>query len=198
MTLAYVDPRTARTVASLEAALRALLEERALDDITVTDLTAQARITRPSFYTHYRSITDFVACILTREIEALVSPQHIAEEGADLGEVMLSMSGAAFSLVAGNRLLFRRALESASAGPVRAALTTLVSERLREAIAIEFGDHPAFDVPLAVAFSVGGFIALVENWACSEGDDLSPDRWTAAIEQSIPRWWDDAKRASAR
>lgn len=47
------DPRSARSREALVEAMTQLLDERELAAITITDLVAQAAVTRPTFYQHF-------------------------------------------------------------------------------------------------------------------------------------------------
>jgi AcrR family transcriptional regulator len=53
-----LDPRVARTTRALGAALIELIQERALDDITVQQILNRSGVSRASFYSHYRNKED--------------------------------------------------------------------------------------------------------------------------------------------
>ena len=63
------DPRSLRTENQILTAFDALLEEKELSEITVTDLTKQAGISRKTFYLHYNSIDDLVQALILSEME---------------------------------------------------------------------------------------------------------------------------------
>jgi AcrR family transcriptional regulator len=60
MTEPTADRRTVRTHKLLRQALLALIEEKGLDKITVSDLTSRAEINRGTFYLHYRDVSDLL------------------------------------------------------------------------------------------------------------------------------------------
>lgn len=53
-----MDRRVARTKRSIYQAFFSLLQKKAMDDITVTELAALADIDRKTFYTHYQTVQD--------------------------------------------------------------------------------------------------------------------------------------------
>lgn len=55
------------TKRALAASLKKLLAEKALDRITVTDLTEDCGVNRQTFYYHFRDIYDLVEWIYTSE-----------------------------------------------------------------------------------------------------------------------------------
>ncbi len=63
-----MDPRRRRSRLRLHAALRTLMAEKALAEISVGALTARAGVTRPTFYANYAGIADmldeYVAALL--------------------------------------------------------------------------------------------------------------------------------------
>jgi len=54
------DRRTVRTKKLLREALIALIEEKGLESISVSDLTSRADINRGTFYLHYRDVFDML------------------------------------------------------------------------------------------------------------------------------------------
>ena len=56
------DRRVMRTRRALQQALIALLQERELKDISVSELTARADVSRGTFYLHYPDVYELYAC----------------------------------------------------------------------------------------------------------------------------------------
>lgn len=54
------DKRVVRTKRAIRAALFKLMEEKDINDISISELTAAANVNRRTFYTHYRCITDIL------------------------------------------------------------------------------------------------------------------------------------------
>lgn len=71
-----MDRRKARTRLLLRNALLELIEEKGLDEVTVTDITNRADINRGTFYLHYNDVVDMLGQLKEesfRQIRSLVS-----------------------------------------------------------------------------------------------------------------------------
>ena len=53
----------------MRAALETLLQDRPLDNITVSDLTTTAGITRPAFYYHFSSVQEYIEDTLEKQLK---------------------------------------------------------------------------------------------------------------------------------
>ena len=60
-----MDPRTRRSRSALETALRELIAERDLSQISVSDITKRAGVNRSTFYEHYTDVHDLAAAACT-------------------------------------------------------------------------------------------------------------------------------------
>ncbi len=60
-----LDPRAQKTVDALHTALVTLLRRKSLDEIAISELAAEAKINRSTFYVHYNNVAQ-----LYEEIEA--------------------------------------------------------------------------------------------------------------------------------
>ena len=88
--MANIDPvrraqiglrRRAKSRSRLMQAARALYSARAIDAVTVDDVTLEAGVAKGTFYAHFRSLDDLHAAIaaeLSAAFNALVEPQHVA------------------------------------------------------------------------------------------------------------------------
>lgn len=54
------DKRVIRTKKAIKSALFAIMENKDISSITISELTKRANVNRRTFYTHYRSITDIL------------------------------------------------------------------------------------------------------------------------------------------
>ena len=189
-TLRATDSRTVRTVAAIEAAVREALRDIPLDDLTVAEICRRAQVGRPSFYTHFASIPELVAHILTAEIDdALPIPgvERVATESIE--PAINANFAAAIELVAHDRELYRAVFVSASSGVLRSALERAIEVRVRNIIAIwqERGIVGEVDIVVAVPVVTGGIARALEAWAFEDGTD-APER-ARAIRDQMPRWW---------
>lgn len=184
------DPRTARTVAALRSALRESLRDRALDDVSVSELCRIAEVRRTTFYTHFTSVADLLTEMLTTAVDEpldLVDTSGMSVPTvATLFHRTLEES---FEVVTRDRHLFRVGFESAAATPMRRRLTAAFARRLELALGIwrEHGAALDVDAPVATAFVAGGLAASVEAWALS--DDTDATCWTTSVRDQMPPWW---------
>ena len=78
------DRRVRKTKTQLENGLAGLLREKAINEITVTELTERVDINRSTFYLHYRDIYDMMESIeneLVEKIEELIQARPVSPFG---------------------------------------------------------------------------------------------------------------------
>lgn len=68
------------TTQILANAMRQLLREKKLDDITIQDLTDRAMVNRKTFYYHYHSLIDLINEMCTNEIMKIVGDRQLTPE----------------------------------------------------------------------------------------------------------------------
>ncbi|MEU5342618.1 TetR/AcrR family transcriptional regulator [Streptomyces sp. NPDC020766] len=73
-----MDPRTRRSRSALETALRELIAERDLSQISVSDITKHAGVNRSTFYEHYTDVHDLAAAACTTVFDELVAASPAA------------------------------------------------------------------------------------------------------------------------
>jgi AcrR family transcriptional regulator len=179
------DPRTRRSRSALESALRELIAERELGQISVSDLTKRAGVDRSTFYEHYSDVGDLAAAACTgvfdELIEAIRQPgrprtpedaprvrlarlyAHVAEH-APLYRALLGDHGNARVI---NHLL-GRLIAAAHVGRARAAGAGGGDGR---------GENP--HDPLA-AFVAGAVLGSIVDWV-GRGCPGTPEEMSAAV-----------------
>jgi AcrR family transcriptional regulator len=184
------DRRTVRTVAAIEAAVREALREIPLDELTVAEICRRAGVGRPSFYTHFASIPELVARMLTAEVdEELPIPEVDRVDDAHLERALTANLATALESVARDRVLYRAVFASASSGVLQRVLGEAMETRVRNIIVIWQDRGLVGDVDLAVAvpFAAGGITRALEAWAFEDATDAA-DR-ARGIRDQMPRWW---------
>ena len=131
-----MDPRIARTRASLQEALFALARERPLDDITVADIADRAEVNRSTFYQHYSDKETLLADALDAVAEAAGAALPERIQIGDEPPHVLTMFLEHFDE---NAELYRQVLGRAGGvvvedGPPEQVLGDPVEERTREFI----------------------------------------------------------------
>lgn len=184
------DRRTVRTVAAIEDAVREALRDTALDELSVAEVCRLAGVGRPSFYTHFDSIPELVARMLTDEIDDELPIPDVEQFDAEQIEPTLTVNfGAALRLVARDRYLYRAAFASASSGVLRRVLEQAIEVRVRNIILIwqDRGLTGDVDFAVAVPFVAGGITRSLEEWAVDDSTDA--EGRARAIRDQMPRWW---------
>jgi AcrR family transcriptional regulator len=184
------DPRTARTVAALQAALRESLVTSTLDEVNVSVLCRIADVRRTTFYTHYESVAGLLSELLTTELDAALDVAPV--EGKSVEVIAAEFHAtvvAAFELVARDRHLFQVGFESDASAPLRRALTSMFARRVSSALALwrSLDAGAQTDTVVATAFASGGLAASVEAWALS--DDTDAAKWARATRDQMAPWW---------
>ena len=170
--------------------MREAVHTVALDDLTVAEVCRRALVGRPSFYTHFGSIPELVAEMLTAEIDDQLPIPDVELVDAERIDVGIAENlAAALDLIARDRELYRAAFTSASSGVLRTALEAAIGTRVRNIIAIwqERGVVGEIDLGVAVPFATGGITRALEAWAFDDDDDAIAR--AHAIRDQLPRWW---------
>ncbi|MEU6032652.1 TetR/AcrR family transcriptional regulator [Streptomyces tauricus] len=106
-----MDPRTRRSRSALETALRELIAERDLSQISVSDITKLAGVNRSTFYEHYADVHDLAAAACTTVFDELVaaSPTAVPPLNAE-GSPTVDLLPELFAHVAEHAPLYRALL----------------------------------------------------------------------------------------
>lgn len=67
------DRRILRTKKKLKTALLQLLQEKALHELTITEVTKHAKCNRVTFYSHYKDLNQLLAAIVEDHLNGLVN-----------------------------------------------------------------------------------------------------------------------------
>lgn len=67
------DRRSARTKKNLKLALLTLLQEKDLNELTITEVSQFAECNRVTFYSHYKDLNDLLAAIIDDYLNELIS-----------------------------------------------------------------------------------------------------------------------------
>lgn len=162
------DRRVLRSRAALESALRDLITERELRQISVADLTKRAGVNRSTFYEHYVDVHDLAvaACTSTYDELVAVAPIPHGQLTPD-GRPLPNPLPALFTHVAANAPLYRALLcDEGSARMInhllhRITLAARISRGLdtdEESAADDFPHDPVS------AFLAGAVLGTIMDW----------------------------------
>jgi AcrR family transcriptional regulator len=187
------DPRSIRTAAALQDALRDLVRDRPLDSISVSELCRVADVRRTTYYTHFESIPHQLTELLVDELEEALAPGGPRGSIAETADAMQDGLVAALEVVRRDCDLYRSGLDTARSGSLRRALVRMLGGRLDAAIDTwnELGLHVDVDRRIAVPFAAGGLTLTIEAWALS--DETDAVEWAEGMRQEMPSWWPRAE-----
>jgi AcrR family transcriptional regulator len=160
------DPRVLRSRAALEAALRELVTERDLRQISVADLTKRAGVNRSTFYEHYVDVHDLAvaACTATYDQLVAVAPiphGQLAPDGGPLPNPMPAL----FTHVAEHAPLYRALLcDEGSARMINHLLHRItLAARISRGLPPEPESSDTPHDPVS-AFLAGAVLGTVIDW----------------------------------
>lgn len=170
-----------RTRQSLDAALRALLREKPLDQIRVRELTERCGLRRQSFYYHFRDVYDLFAWSEGRERAVLLAR---AEECLTWQQALLAL----LDRIAGERVFYRAVLDRDG----QEGLGELVPlERVLEAVQTYYrkrsgapADAGAEALERRCARAM--LLSMLDGWVREE-PALPPEAIAASLERAVER-----------
>lgn len=176
-----LDRRQRKTRDAIHTALMALMSEKPLDAITITELAQRANVNRKTFYNHYTSIQD-----VRRELdEQYIDMIFSFTESEDLDKLSLDPSPFIHQLV-----------QAIVKQPVRARLLfesgehLYLAERLKamflpymEQIAAARGNKAEY-VPYVLNYTVNGTLALLNLWV-HDTNQLPPEVFSQMVSKLV-------------
>ncbi len=157
-----LDPRVRRTRAQLGSAVRELLRERDPAGISITDITAVAKVSRPTFYLHYTSPDDLLAETVRHDLDVLddARPEPDLSE-TDTPQVLLELIGELNQA----RWLYRGLVSQTTPfGRSRGEVVTYLTEHVSDLIRGRQPALPQEQALEAARFIAGGTLALLSSW----------------------------------
>jgi len=166
-----VDPRIARTQASLQQALLELARERAFADITVGDIAERAGVNRSSFYQHYADKETLLADALDAIVEeaGMNVQAPVAEDGTPAPAFVGFLEH-----VAAHADVYRWALGSRGSAVVADRLRARIEDLVRHHIDAAGEAAPFQDIPVEIlaAGIAGSGMGALRAWL--EREPLAP------------------------
>jgi len=153
-----IDPRAERVRTRLREAAFALAHERPVDQMTVGDIVARAKVSRQVFYQHFSDRDDAIATAFTVAFAAA-----IADIGGDARTRILRL----FDFAAEHRAMYRNVVPSAVTQRVVTAFRTELLPACEE---IASQGMPVVTTITSVTpesvtrFLVGGFMEVLRSW----------------------------------
>lgn len=168
-----IDRRVARTRATLEKALYALILEKGYEAITVDNICERANVGRSTFYAHYMGKDDLKRSGLQHLRAMLVEQQKRAGRTDQPWEFSLAIFEHAR-----DHLELYKALVGGHGGAIAlGTVRQIVADMVRGEVVASMEGTEAEAIPrdIVVHYVVGGFMALL-TWWLDGGAKLPPDR----------------------
>ncbi|MCR2784837.1 MULTISPECIES: TetR/AcrR family transcriptional regulator [unclassified Microbacterium] len=167
-----MDPRVARTRASLQDALVELARERSLDATTIGDIVQRAGVNRSSFYQHYPDKETLLADALERALDEVAEPLRAAPRDGALPAMPRELLQY-LEHIAANAALYRRVLGDHGSALVAARLRARIELTVRDTVGLAHPDVFA-DLPIDVvgAGIAGTALGVITAWVSR--DPLPP------------------------
>lgn len=176
------DRRVRRTKTQLRKALTELLQEKSIDELSVTELTNRADVNRGTFYCHYRDIYDMLDQLEAETLEEF-STLMDSYPAPRLQEGLRPILEDVF-------LFIRRNLDLAASAMnlwERSSFLERIKSLLRNKVIRDWSDlyHFSGDVQRdhCLNFLVGGIIGLVQSWL--EGGGRETPQEMAALAEGL-------------
>ncbi len=154
------DPRALRSREALRRAILALLDRMPLEQITIADITGEARVGKTTFFRHYASKEALLDDIADEQIKRLIGLSLPVFEAHDLHAAAVAL----FSYVDAHRPLWTALLTGGAAGSIAEAYT-------RQSHAVAATKQPPsgwLPADCGVALVVSGTIGLLAWWLGQE------------------------------
>ncbi|MDV3126320.1 TetR/AcrR family transcriptional regulator [Mycobacterium sp. 21AC1] len=163
------DPRAERVRTRLREASFALAHERAVDELTVSDIVARAEVSRQVFYQHFSDRDDAIASAFAAEFA-----QVIADLYGDPRARIVRL----FDFAGEHRAMYRNVVPSAVTQRVvnafRAQLTPACAEIAEQGVAV-VAPIAGLTPEAVTRFLVGGFTEVLRNWMEEPDTDVAGD-----------------------
>lgn len=145
-----------RTQQSLRAAFLALIQRKALDDISIRDIVAEAGIGYATFFRHYPSKTALLEAVVADEISELVDLSLPPLDPANTRTSALAL----FCHVDEHRALWSALLTGGAAGTIREEFAKVARHRGPSHIRLDNW----LPTELGVAYGVAATIEIIAWW----------------------------------
>lgn len=174
--LASSDPRAVRSRRALHTALLTLLETKTLDQITVRDISAQARVGYATFFRHHPTKEALLDDVAAEQIRCLFNLALPVMDAHDVRAAAIAL----FSYVNEHRALWCTLLTGGAAGTIR-------EEFLRQARDAAVTRAPTGDwMPseVGVLLVVSGTLELLVWWL-RQADPLPIERMAQIYDRVV-------------
>ena len=167
------DRRSVRTKRNLKNALLTLLQDKELNELTITEVSQLAQCNRVTFYTHYKDLKNLLAAIIDDYLKDLIEyfrESYLKLQHFSSNEVQLHLP--IFEFIYQNQFIFSLILK----GEVFPGSQNLFCESLVQVTNTELKleEETDVDIPALNYFSTYGSLGFFIYWIQNDFND-SPE-----------------------
>ena len=169
-----LDPRMVRSRAALVIAMTELLDQRGVEDITITDVVRQAGVTRPTFYQHFADILGIARAACFFRLEAAFPPENShaeADTNKSAQELLTEVTRdttAILKHMKERRDFYGRVLRGAGSVELFESLVQFLEQRLISDPAMKIQSSVAITPADRARILAGGVVWMVTRWLDSD------------------------------
>ncbi len=158
-----LDIRIIKTKKAIKEATLRLLSQKSIEDISITELAAEAQINRKTFYNYYQSISKVVEEIENEAVEKFVSAIHAADwyngETLDFYKLFLCITEA----VRDNMDFFGYLLNISKTSRLIVKVETRLKEKAKGYF-VRYLDADETLIALAMDYVISGMFSVYRRW----------------------------------
>lgn len=166
-----IDPRLHRSRAALIEAIAGLVRERPVEEISITDVSKAAGVTRPTFYQHFEDMPSAVRAAAIDQLAAAYPPVKAPSDKLTSEQMQKALEDRATSVLEHlwqDREFYHRVLDGAGNAELFDAFVDIVSDRMMPLTVQKIADR---DLKLMLA---GGVMWIVVKWLRAEKGSVRP------------------------
>lgn len=172
------DLRVVKTKSAIRGALFALMGEKELAKITISEICVRAKINRKTFYSHYRAPSEVIEELENEVLDSFSAIfAHSGSSILNVGAAIRDISATIEQRRDFFRQIMCRTPDLFNKGKIKAMLCRVITVSLKNAGALTKSEA---ELKAAAEFSVSGVLALYSAWFDNDcADDLSAITETA-------------------
>ncbi len=159
------DPRATRSRDALVEAAGRLAGRREIAELSVTELVAEAGVSRPTFYQYFADVPTAVAAAVARRIADVFARADAQYGGEARGPFVRGTGAELVAEMAGERDFYRRVLAGPSSRAASDLVIRYVGERMRERLYAGGADEAA---AVRIDVIAAGITWLMVQWVGGE------------------------------
>ena len=158
-----IDKRIVKTKTNIKNALLDLAQNKKLEDITVSELTSHAQVNRSTFYLHYDSVLSVLEDIENEIAENIVERLDNVDLNDVYGstyKILINLTSALDGIPSLKKCIFF----SDNSPNIIQKLKQIFTEKIRDAVLLEFPDIPEDELKYPITFASAGIIESYLKW----------------------------------